>query len=116
MMAPQHLRRPHPRAAVARHLETVLGQQPQRGVHRRPLVRDRHVPVKKPADGTTTLTADQKTANKFLRGTRALGERANTLLTKRFKALRRGSLGPWRIGAITQAALVLLHHENNRTW
>lgn len=74
-----------------------------------------HVPIKKPADGTT-LTDDQKTFNKLLRGTRALGERANALLIMRFKALRRVSLDPWRIGAITQAALVLLHHESNRTW
>jgi hypothetical protein len=73
-----------------------------------------HVPVKKPADGTN-LTDDQKTFNKLLRGTRALGERANALLIMRFKALRRVSLDPWRIGAIIQAALVLLHHENNRT-
>jgi hypothetical protein len=33
----------------------------------------------------------------------------------RFEALRRVSLDPWRIGAITAAALVLLHHENDRT-
>jgi hypothetical protein len=30
-------------------------------------------------------------------------------------ALRRVSLCPWRIGAITAAALVLLHHEHDRT-
>ncbi len=32
-----------------------------------------------------------------------------------FKALRRVSLDPNRIGAITKAALVLLHLEYNRT-
>ena len=32
-----------------------------------------------------------------------------------FKALRRVSLCPWRIGAITAAALVLLHIEHDRT-
>jgi hypothetical protein len=31
------------------------------------------------------------------------------------KALRRVSLCPWRIGAITAAALVLLHHMHDRT-
>jgi hypothetical protein len=33
----------------------------------------------------------------------------------RFKALRRVSLCPWRIGAIAAVALVLLHHESSRT-
>jgi hypothetical protein len=46
---------------------------------------------------------------------RGIGERANALLVMRFTALRRVSLYPWRIGAIIAAALVLLHHENNRT-
>jgi hypothetical protein len=32
-----------------------------------------------------------------------------------FKALRRVSLCPWRIGAITADALVLLRHEHDRT-
>jgi hypothetical protein len=32
-----------------------------------------------------------------------------------FRALRRVSLCPWRIGAITAAALVLLHHQHGRT-
>ena len=32
-----------------------------------------------------------------------------------FKALRRVSLCPWRIGAITAAAMVLLHIEHDRT-
>ncbi len=71
------------------------------------------VPVKK--TGGRKLTDDQKTFNKLIRGIRGIGERANALLIVRFKALRRVSLDPWRIGAITSAALVLLHHENNRT-
>jgi hypothetical protein len=50
-----------------------------------------------------------------MRGVRGIGERANALLIVWFKALRRVSLDPGRIGAITAAALVLLHHENNRT-
>lgn len=71
------------------------------------------VPVKK--TGGKKLTDDQKTFNKLIRGIRGIGERANALLIVRFKALRRVSLDPWRIGAITSAALVLLHHEHNRT-
>jgi hypothetical protein len=71
------------------------------------------VPVKKTPG--RPLTIDQKTYNKLQRGVRSIGERANALLTVRFKALRRVSLDPGRIGAITRAALVLLHHENNRT-
>lgn len=71
------------------------------------------VPVKKTKG--RRLTDDQKTYNKLLRGVRGIGERANALLIVRFKALRRVSLDPYRIGAITAAALVLLHHENNRT-
>jgi hypothetical protein len=32
----------------------------------------------------------------------------------RYKALRRVSLCPWRIGDITAAALLLFHHEKGR--
>ncbi|MDB4872849.1 MAG: hypothetical protein JWL97_3853 [Gemmatimonadales bacterium] len=71
------------------------------------------VPVKKHKG--KRLTDDQKTYNKLIRGIRGIGERANALLIVRFKALRRVTLDPGRIGAITAAALVLLHHENNRT-
>lgn len=71
------------------------------------------VPIKKIKG--RQLTDDDKTYNKLLRGLRGIGERANALLTVRFKALRRVSLDPSRIGAITAAALVLLHHENDRT-
>jgi hypothetical protein len=69
------------------------------------------VPVKK-AKGKK-LTDDQKTYKKLIRGIRGIGEHANALLIMRFEALRRVSLGPWRIGAITAAALVLLHHEDD---
>jgi hypothetical protein len=37
-------------------------------------------------------------------------ERGNSLLKTTFKALRRVSLRPWRIGGITAAAFVLFHH------
>jgi hypothetical protein len=46
---------------------------------------------------------------------RALAERGNSLLKTTFKALRQVSLCPWRIGAITAAALVLLHHQHGHT-
>jgi hypothetical protein len=45
----------------------------------------------------------------------APAERGHSLLKTSFKALRRVSLCPWRIGAITAAALVLLHHMHDRT-
>ncbi|MEO3781751.1 transposase family protein [Actinocorallia sp. B10E7] len=71
------------------------------------------VPVKK--NKRRKLTDDQRTYNKLLRGLRGVGERANALLTVTFKALRRVSLDPWRIGRITRAALVLLYQEHNWT-
>jgi hypothetical protein len=61
------------------------------------------------------LSADERTVNALHAATRALAERGNALLKTTFKALRRVSLCPWRIGAITAAALVLLHHEHGRT-
>jgi hypothetical protein len=61
------------------------------------------------------LTADQRTVNLLHAATRAPAERGNSLLKTTFKALRRVSLCPWRIGAITAAALVLLHREHDRT-
>lgn len=70
------------------------------------------VATKKPAD--RDLTADEQAANKAHNRRRALGERGNALL-KGFKALRRVTLCPWRIGAITAAALVLLHLRHART-
>jgi hypothetical protein len=70
-------------------------------------------PVKKVAG--QPLTDDQRCVNLLHAATRALAERGNALLKTTFKALRRVSLCPWRIGAITAAALVLLHHEHDRT-
>ncbi len=61
------------------------------------------------------LTADQRTVNLLHAATRGPAERGNSLLKTTFKALRRVSLCPWRIGAITAAALVLLHHQHDRT-
>lgn len=47
--------------------------------------------------------------NKVVRGVHGIGERADSPLKITSKALRRVSLDPWRIGAITEAALVLVH-------
>jgi hypothetical protein len=60
------------------------------------------VPIKKTS--SRALTDDQKTYNKLVRGVRSIGERANALLIMRFNTLRRISLDPWRIGAITRAS------------
>jgi hypothetical protein len=70
-------------------------------------------PIKQPPG--RRLTADERTVNLLHAATRGPGERGNSLLKTTFKALRRVSLCLWRIGAITAAALVLLHHEHGRT-
>jgi DDE superfamily endonuclease len=70
-------------------------------------------PIKKSTDAP--LTDDQRTVNLLHAATRAPAERGNSLLKTTFKALRRISLCPWRIGAVTAAALVLLHHVHGRT-
>lgn len=70
-------------------------------------------PAKKGAGGE--LTDSQKAYNQLIRGVHGVAERANSLLETTFKALRRVSLDPWRIGAITRAALVLLQLEHGRT-
>jgi DDE superfamily endonuclease len=67
------------------------------------------IPIRRSAD--RPLTADQRTVNALHAALRALAERGNALLKTTFKALRRVSLCPRRIGAITAAALVLLHRE-----
>ena len=71
------------------------------------------VAIKTPKGGR--LTEEQKTANKTHNSKRAIGERGNSLLKTTFKALRRVSLCPWKIGDIVAAALVLLHVEHRRT-
>jgi hypothetical protein len=70
-------------------------------------------PVKKPKGGE--LGEDAKAYNALIRGVHAPSERANSLLKTSFKAMRRVSLDPWRIGAIANAALVLLHLEHDRS-
>lgn len=71
------------------------------------------MPHKKPAG--SELTIDQKQYNKIIGAIRALAEKANADLKTRFKALRHVSLDPWRIGAITAAALALFHFEHGHT-
>jgi hypothetical protein len=71
------------------------------------------IPSKKPKDGQ--LTVDEQTYNAIHGALRCLGERANSLLKTTYKALRRYRGCPWRLGNITAAALVLLHHEHHRT-
>ncbi len=71
-------------------------------------------PINKPAK-PAVLTADQRTTNMLHSATRAPAERGNSLLKTTFTAQRRVSLCPRRIGAITAAALVLLHCEHDRT-
>lgn len=53
------------------------------------------------------LGVDNRAYNALLTGTRAIGERANALLTQRWTALRHVTLSPSRIGAIVAGALVL---------
>jgi DDE superfamily endonuclease len=73
-------------------------------------------PIKQPSKTSgQELNVDQRSFNMLHSATRALAERGNSLLKTTFKALRRVSLCPWRIGDITAAALVLLHIEHGRT-
>jgi hypothetical protein len=70
-----------------------------------------------PITHTPRLPVDRRSAHRqsAARATRAPAERGNSLLKTTFKALRRVNLCPWRIGAITAAALALLHHQHGRT-
>ncbi|TWF77490.1 DDE superfamily endonuclease [Pseudonocardia hierapolitana] len=61
------------------------------------------------------LTATQRAINALHSAPRAVAERGNSLLKTTFKALRRVSPCSWRIGAITAAALVLLHQHGRTT-
>jgi len=55
------------------------------------------------------LAPDNRARNAMISALRAPAERANALLKRTWKALERVTLDPWRVGAITAAALVLLH-------
>ena len=71
------------------------------------------IPIKKTTDAP--LTDNQRTVNLRTRPPVGPAERGNSLLKTTFEALRRVSLCPWRIGAMTAAALVFLHREHGRT-
>ena len=69
-------------------------------------------PHKKPKGSEPTEA--QTTYNKTIRGPHSIGQRTNSLLKTTFKTLRRISLRPWHIRAITKATPVPLHLEHNR--
>lgn len=60
------------------------------------------------------LAVDNQARNLLINALRAPAERANALLKSTFKALRRVTLCPWRIGHITAAALVILTMHRGR--
>jgi hypothetical protein len=68
-----------------------------------------HVPLK-----GNDLATDNLTRNHLITSLRAPAERGNALLKSTWKALRRITLCPWRIGTITAAALVLLTMQRGR--
>ena len=59
----------------------------------------------------SSLDVDNRAHNGLLSAMRAIGERANALLTQRWTALRHITLSPSRIGDIAAAALVLTTRE-----
>jgi len=67
------------------------------------LHRQHVLPSTAPKTTDAPLTDDQRTVTLLHAATRAPAERGNSLLETTFKALRRISLCPWRIGAITAA-------------
>ncbi|WP_162889898.1 transposase family protein [Streptomyces olivoreticuli] len=69
------------------------------------------IPFRKHPDLPGELGTDNQTYNKLLRGLRFPAERAMAELKQRWRTLQYVTLSPNRIGAITQAALVL-----NNAW
>ena len=65
-----------------------------------------HTPIKQPGGGQV-LAPDNQTYNALLRSVRCRGERGFALLTGRWRALRRITASPRRIGDYVKAALVL---------
>jgi hypothetical protein len=70
-------------------------------------------PIKKTAGAE--LTTDQQAHNAVHGALRCLGERANSLLKTNYKVPRHYRGCPWRLGNIVAAALVLLHHDSDKT-
>jgi hypothetical protein len=72
-----------------------------------------HVPITNPA-GDQVLDVNNRCYNSLLTRLRCLGEQAAAILLTRWKTLRRITLRPSRIGAITKATLVLTQFEHRR--
>jgi hypothetical protein len=70
-----------------------------------------HSPIRNPRGGPV-LDTDNRCYNSLLTRLRCLGERAASMLLTRWRALRRVTLCPWRIGDIAKAALVLTQFEH----
>ena len=70
-----------------------------------------HTPIKQPGHGQA-LAPDNQAYNTLLRSVRCRGERGFALLTGRWRALRRITASPRRIGDYAKAALVLTHIEH----
>lgn len=68
-----------------------------------------HVPLK-----GANLDIDNRTRNMAITALRAPAERANAILKSGWKALRRVTVCPWRIGHIAAAALVLTTMHRGR--
>jgi hypothetical protein len=62
------------------------------------------------------LAPDNQTYNLLHARLRCLGERAIAILKTRWRTLNHITLCPQRIGTITQAALVLTHHEHHNRY
>ena len=69
-----------------------------------------HTPIKHPGGGRVLAPGNQ-TDNTLHRASRCRGERGFVLLTGRWRALRRITATPRRIGDYVKAGLVLLHME-----
>lgn len=69
-----------------------------------------HTPIKQPESGQV-LAPDNQAYNLLLRSARCIVERGFALLTGRWRALRRITASPRRIGDYAKAALVLTHIE-----
>jgi hypothetical protein len=69
-----------------------------------------HTPIRQPGNGQV-LAPDNQTYNALLRSVRCRGERGFALLTGRWRALRRITASPHKIGDYVKAALVLTHIE-----
>ncbi|WP_396126852.1 transposase family protein [Amycolatopsis sp. FBCC-B4732] len=72
-------------------------------------------PVKKTA-GQPPLASDNPAYNLLHARLRCLGERAKAMLKTWWRTLTRITLCRHRIGAITQATLVLTHHEHQHRY